>query len=367
MRPRRAAVIASLLVFMPDLVPELVLDTAPGVASHAVAAMAASLPWRGLVLVLSPPVDDELTRNATLRIAGEFGAALFQVVTRPMEPGVDMMAQIDRAGSDLSPVAVFAIVRDPDEGSAGVAVWVSNRMTRTTTVQRVQIRSGNGERAAAQLAVETVDFLRASLPGLWPLDLAGRTADGRDVAGGLASDGTAASPDDRHLRLAVGAGLLAGFDSVPASWSPEIALTYGRLDRVGVRVTLAGLGPGASVTAADGTGARLDRAMLSLGLVRLFRADHRVQPLLSGAVGVHHLGAQGTGAAADREHDGSAFSALVSAGGGLAVALGSHLALTAEAEGLVTWPSVIVRSGNTDVAHLNRPSLFAHAGMLATF
>ena len=104
----RAAVIASLLILMPELVPDVVLDMVPGVASHAVAAMAAIHPWRGLVLVLSPPAEDELTRNATLRIAGEFGAALFQVVTRPMEPGVDLMVQIERAGTDLSPVAAFA-------------------------------------------------------------------------------------------------------------------------------------------------------------------------------------------------------------------------------------------------------------------
>lgn len=361
----RAAVIASLLVFVPDLVPDVVLELVPGVNSRAVAAMAAVHPWRGLVLVLSPPAEDELTRNATLRIAGEFGAALFQVVTRPLEPGGDMMMQIERAGSDLSPVAAFAIVRDPDEGSSGVVVWVSNRMTRTTTVQRVQIRAGSGERAAAQLAVETVDFLRASLPGMWPFDLAGSRGDGRG-AGGATSDGSAVAPYAR-LRLAVGAGLFAGFDSVPASWAPEIALTYGRVDGIGVRVTLAGLGPGASLSAADGTGARLDRAMLTLGLVRLFRPDQRVQPMLSAAAGVHHLGVQGTGAPAAREHDGSAFSALIAAGGGVAIALRSHMAFTAEAEGMMTWPSVTVRTGDTDLANLNRPSIFAHAGILATF
>jgi len=358
----RAAVIASLLIFLPELVPDVVLDVVPGVSSHAVAAMAAVHPWRGLVLMLSSPAEDELTRSATLRIAGEFGAALFQVVTRPMEPGLDLMAQIERAGSDLSPVAAFAIVRDPDEGSSGVVVWVSNRMTRTTTVQRVQIRSGNGERAAAQLAVETVDFLRASLPGLWPLDI-GAPARG----GGAATPDASSVASSARLRLAVGAGLFAGFDSVPASWAPALALTYGRVDGVGLRVTLAGLGPGASLSAADGTGARVDRAMLTLGLVRLFRADRRVQPLLSAAAGVHHLGAQGTGAPAAREHDGSAFSALITAGGGVAVALGSHMALTVEAEGIMTWPSVVVRTDDMDLARLNRPSIFAHAGMLATF
>ena len=60
---------------------------------------------------------------------------------------------------------------------------IRNALGTHTTVQRVQIRSGYGERASAQLAVETVDFLRASLPGLWPLDLATsrRAAPGRST------------------------------------------------------------------------------------------------------------------------------------------------------------------------------------------
>ncbi len=351
MKAAAAMMIASALVLVPNF------------ARDAVAAMGAAHPWRGLVLVLSPPVEDELTRNAMVRIAGEFGAALFQVVTRPIEPGVDLMAQIDRAGSELSPVAAFAIVPDPDEGSAGVAVWVSNRLTRTTTVQRVQIRAGNGDRAAAQLAVETVDLVRASLPGLWPLDATARARAGGD----LAELSSSPSPQARRLRLAVGVGLFADVGSVPASWAPEIALSYGRLDGVAVRVSLAGLGSGVDVAAPDGSGARLQRALLSLGVVRLFRADQSLQPILSAAVGVHHLGAQGTGVPADREHDVSGFSALLSAGGGAALALGAHLALTAEAEAMLIWPSVTVRVGRTDAAQLNRPSVFAHAGLLATF
>jgi hypothetical protein len=358
MKAAAAMVIASVLVLVPQWAPD------------AVAAMAAAHPWRGLVLVLSPPIEDELTRNAMVRIAGEFGAALFQVVTRPIEPGVDLMAQIDHAGSELSPVAAFAIVPDPEEGSAGVAVWVSNRLTRTTTVQRVQIRAGNGDRAAAQLAVETVDLVRASLPGLWPLDVTARAAAPR-AEGELASSSssTFSSPASvaRRLRLAVGVGLFADVDSVPASWAPEIALSYGRLDEVALRVSLAGLGSGVDVTSSDGSGARLQRALLSLGVVRLFRADSSLQPILSAAVGLHHLGAQGTGAPAEREHATSAFSALLSAGGGVALALGAHLALTAEAEAMLIWPSVMVQVGTANVAQLNRPSVFAHAGLLATF
>ena len=341
----------------------------------AVAAPGSARDWRGLVLVLSAPVEDDLTRNAMVRIVGEFGAALFQVVTRPLDPGIDLMMQLETAGGDLSPVATFAIVRDPEEGSTGVAVWVSNRRTRTTIVQRVQLRADKGDRAAAQLAIETVDLVRTSVGGLWSLDgpPAARASDPRGAPGaddGGTSGGDASS-SARRFRFGIGAAFFASVwgdaGSVPSSWVPLVALAYGRPDQAAARISLAGLGPGTAVSAADGSGARLQRALLSLGVVRQFRADRSLQPMISASAGVHYLDAQGTGVPAARAHSRSAFSGLLSAGGGCSLALGSRLALTVEAEALLLWPSATIRSGRTDVAHLDRPSVFAHAGLLATF
>ena len=151
------------------------------------------------------------------------------------------------------------------------------------------------------------------------------------------------------------------------SWAPEATLSYGRPDHVELRLALAGLSAGSEVSQGDGSGARLQRAASSIGLVRLFRFDRTIQPLLAAAAGVHYVSAQGTGTSSDREHHTSAFSALLSAGGGIAVMLGSHLALTTEVDGLLIFPSVIVQVGTAAAAHLQGLSIFAHAGLLATF
>jgi hypothetical protein len=357
-----AVVIASLLAVMSTPVVALAASGAPQPA------------WRGLVLVLSPAADDDLTRNAMVRIVGEFGAALFQVVMRPVDPNVDLMTQLEKAGSDLSPIAplaAFAIVRDPDEGAAGVAVWVSNRMTRTTTVQRVQIRADNIDRAAAQLAVETVDLVRASVSGLWPMlsssSRKGANANGPRLASSAADSSGDGSAAAARFRLGVGVGIFASFDSLPVSWAPEATLSYGHPDHIELRLALAGLSTGSDVSQGDGSGARLQRAASSIGLVRLFRFERTIQPLLSAAAGVHYVSAQGIGTSSEREHRTSAFSALLSAGGGIAVMLGSHLALTTEVDGLLIFPSVIVQVGTAAAAHLQGLSIFAHAGLLATF
>ena len=232
-------------------------------------------------------------------------------------------------------------------------------------MQRVQIRAENVERAAAQLAVETVDLVRVSVAGLWPI-LSSRKAGTGDIPS-TGGRGAGASTGGARVRLGMGVALFQTFDTVPSSWVPQLALTYGRPDHIELRADLAGLGSGSEVMAGGGLGARLQRAVLAVGVLRFFRAERMVQPLLSATIGVHRLGVQGTGAPDARGHDRAAFSALVSAGGGLALMLGSHVALTAEADALFLLPSVVVRVGDVDAARLDRTSVLGHAGLLATF
>jgi len=349
--------VPALLMMIVGLLAASVTELAAGPGSSGGGAPGEPA-WRGLVLVLSPQgEEDELTRDALVRISGELGAALFQVVSRPINPGVELMAQVETAGNDLDPVAAFAIVRDPGEGAGGIAVWVSNRMTRMTTVQHVRLRSGNVDRAATQLAVETVELVRATIVGLRPEPPAPPPSSADPGAGATGAP----------LGLAVGVGLFHDFDSLPSSWAPSLALSYGSPEHLELRLSAVGLGAGSEVTLADGTGARLQRQFLSVGGLRRFRAARRVQLLVSAAGGLHHLGAEGTGAPASRQHGRSAFAALLSAGMGGALALGPHLALTAEAEALFLWPTATVQVGAVEAARLHRPSLFAHGSLLATF
>jgi len=316
--------------------------------------------WLGLVVVLVPPLDDDVTRNALARVSGELAAAPFKTITRSLEPDSDVMAQVETAGSDQSATAAFALVRDRDPGSGRVTIWVSNRISGTTTMQRMQVEGGNVDRAAARLAVETVELVRASLAGLWPAPVV--TAPPETVE-------TPAGARRARLALGVGVGLISDFGDAPSTWAPQISVSYyGGPDSIGVRLSASGLGPGADVSDTTGSG-RIEQAMVTLGLVRSFRPDRIVQPMIGLAAGVHHLSVHGT-AAAPATHDAfdrSAFSALASASLGLAFALSARVAIVAEADALVTWPAVAVHTDAGDVATFGGPSLFTHAGLLATF
>jgi hypothetical protein len=314
--------------------------------------------WRGLVVVLVPPIDDDVTRNALARITGELAAAPFKTVTAPIDPDADVMAQVETAGAEQSATAAFALVRDRVPGSGRVTIWVSNRVSGTTTMQKMQVEGGDVDRAAARLAVETVELVRASLAGLWP-------SPAQIVE-------KQPAPRPPRLRLAVAIGQVRDFADAPAFWSPQIAATYGNPGRLGVRLSASGLGPGVSVSTGMGS-AHLDRGMVTLGLVHSFRAEHVVQPMLGLAAGFHYLSAHGSAPSSSvpssslPAYDVGKFSALATVSAGVAVALGPRVAIVVEGDLLVMTPTVAIQIVDTTVAKIDNPSLFTHAGLLASF
>jgi len=313
--------------------------------------------WRGLVVVLVPPIDDAVTRNALARISGELAAAPFKTITAAIDPDRDVMAQVESAGSDQSATAAFAIVRDREPGSSRVTIWVSNRISGTMTMERMQVEGGDVDRAAARLAVESVELVRASLAGLWPTPAA--TAPPPTVE-------KPAAPRPPRLALEVAIGQVRDFGDAPAFWAPQVAATYLLGHGLGVRAAASGLGPGTSASAVMGS-ARLERAMATVGLMVAFRSEQTVQPLIGLGAGIHHLSAHGITSSSQPAHDEGALSALGEASAGIAVALTSRIAVVVQADLLMIAPTVAVRVGDAEVAAIDRFSLFTHGGLLATF
>ena len=176
-------------------------------------------------------------RNALARVSGELAAAPFKTITVPIDPDGDIMAQVERAGNDQAATAAFAIVRDRDPGSGRVTIWVSNRVSGTTTMQRMQVEGGNVDRAAARLAVETVELVRASLAELWPSPpvTAPRPKSSNSRRRPL-------RPASRWRSASAGSPISAARLDF---WAPQVAASYGPAGGIGVRVSASGLGVGA--------------------------------------------------------------------------------------------------------------------------
>ena len=311
--------------------------------------------WRGLVVVLVSPTDDDVTRNALARITGELAAAPFRTITLPIDPDTDVLSQVQTAGDEQSATATFAIVRDRDLGSNRVTIWVSSRVTGTTTIRRMLVEGGNVDRSATRLAVESVELIRASLAGLWP----------SPPVPSPPETFTPAPPSGPEVAVALGIGRMTDFGDAPAFWAPQLAASWGRPDRVGVRLTASGFGPGADVSSGAGS-VHIARAVATLGLVRSFRTDRTVQPTFGISAGAQRLAVHGT-SPPQLAHDSSAFSAVAMASLGMAVALGARVAAVAEADAMLEWPASKVRIAGADAAVFDSPSLFTHLGLRATF
>src|SRR4051794_30462452 len=306
----------------------MALLIAIALANSAAAApkVAATPPWRGLVVVLVSPTDDDVTRNALARITGELAAAPFRTITLPIDPDSDVLSQIETAGDEQSATAAFAIVRDRDPRSGRVTIWVSSRVTGTTTIRRMPVEGGYVDRSATRLAVESVELIRASLAGLWP---------SRPVARAPETF-TPAAPVPR-VAVALSVGRMTDFGDAPAFWAPQLAAAWGRPDGIGVRSTASGFGPGADVSSDSGS-VHIGRTIVTLGLVRSLRSDRTLQPPFGVAAGVQRLTVHGT-SPPQLARDATAFSALAMASVGIAVAFGPRVAAFAEADTTMVWPA----------------------------
>src|SRR5262249_41808069 len=155
-------------------------------------------------------------------------------------------------------------------------------VTGTTTIRRMPVEGGDVDRSATRLAVESVELIRASLAGLWP----------SPPVATVPEIPTCAPPSGPRVAVALSVGRMAGFDEAPAFWAPQLAASFGRPDAIGARVTVAGFGPGADVSSPMGS-VHVERAVITVGLVRSFRTDRTVQPLVGIAAGVQRLAVHG--------------------------------------------------------------------------
>jgi hypothetical protein len=131
-------------------------------------SLPAAPPSRGLVIVLRPADVDELTRTALARVTGELTAAEFQTSFVTLDPSQDPTTQVETVAPESRAVAAFAIAHIGDPQGRTIAIWVSDRVGRRTSILRMAIQGDDISHDAAVLAVNAIELIRVSLAGLWP-------------------------------------------------------------------------------------------------------------------------------------------------------------------------------------------------------
>jgi hypothetical protein len=314
-----------------------------------------------LVIVLRPADVDELTRTALSRVTGELNAAEFQTTFVTLDPAQDPTSQVETVAPESRAVAAFAIARIGDTEGRTIAIWVSDRVGRRTSILRMAIQGDDISHDAAVLAVNAIELIRVSLAGLWPAPPAATTPKADQAV-----------KPSRRPQITVGLGMAAQqdvglqFPSFQVMGSLMAMVTWPR--GLGIKAQVSGLGPALTLTEKYGT-AKLHRELASLGLAWTFLRRPRVQSLVVVSTGVAHLSGQGAASDPTRAaaHSGAAWSALGSAGIAAAVLVAKGFWLAAELDCIATIPPPVIRIADADTKPLSRPGVLLDVGLRVSF
>jgi len=318
------------------------------------------------VVLLRPPVTDDVTSDALARVRGELTAGGFDVSMLAQDPNLDVRTALETVGRELDPIAAFAIVRAAGGNTA--EIWVCDRMAGKSVIQSVRLDAAGtpGEPSrSVVLAVRAVELLKASLAQYW-------LASVRKPAPVPEPPAVVEAPPAPYaiagIGVEAGVGWLDSVGAVSPVWQPVVRASYGGTHGWAVRITAGGFGSDAVLRAPEAS-AQIRQEMAALEIVRGFFPGHRVQLVVSLGGGAYHarVTGMGTGTQTYTERVSSSWSAIAMAGGGVVVPIVDHVALAIDGQVGVTWPDNLIRLLGAEAGRTGSPALLASAGVLATF
>jgi hypothetical protein len=318
--------------------------------AHAATATNAT----GAVAVIRAPVGDSVLEEASLRLRSELDAA-----------GTSNRL-IDCSGPgnpephdcpDASAVARISLFRE--EGIATLQVLAS--LPDGLELRRhVRVPAEMGGSDPSVLAVRAVELLRdlyLDIPRVARRPQPAAATTSRPTAG---RDTVAAPPaPDRSVAGSafLGAGVLQGRWGLSAAAGPSLGFGITFQGRLRVLATVAGPFAGSSRTPA-GTDVDTWQTLVA-AQVRYELGSSRIRPYALAGGGLYSLRAQA-------EQPNTQRSPLVAVGVGVVARIFPWLALTLDAQEVVTWWILDVTAGDTVIGRAGGPSELVQAGLMVT-
>lgn len=314
------------------------------------------------VLVLEPAEPNARERELSTRLKGELGAAGFDVRSQALPAEGDLRVAVAVQGSEVDPVAAFAIassvteIEPGAEPAVGLQLWLSDRVEGAIILQAAEDGRG-GPKAVSLLAVQGVELLQARVAAsklqteLRPPEL----------------DAPVPEPEpDRGARIRLGAGvgvfLEAGTGGtapspvlrLASSWPLELAARESV--ELGVRVSAAGFGK-ATVIRAPALHVDVMQSFALAEVVGASSAEAPLRAFVSLGAGAYRVEVEGVGAeeAVGRLQD--TWSGVLSTGAGLSMHALSPWYLELEGQGLFAIRPTAVQIVEESVATFGRPLL----------
>ena len=310
------------------------------------------------VLLMRPPNAGPEVNAALVRVQGELVADGFAVVSVEAAPGATSAMAMSQAEDQASATTV-GLFLNADGSSA--ELWVVDTLTKKTVVRHVNTAGQARNALPEELAVRTVELLRASL-----LEL---VVERRHAA----APSTTQRASDWAMRplvsprprwgIETGAGML---------WSPgqvdPAFLSVGR-GRFAVtpawhlRLSFVGLGTRPRVRGTGGSASIAEWCGLAEVLFVPF-SRFALHPLFSLGAGTFHAAVNGEASAPYLGLHDSQWAFVADAGVGVALRLASRLELAVEGHAQWLAPEPVVRFVNEDGASLGRPGVAGSLSLL---
>jgi hypothetical protein len=326
--------------------------------------------------VLEPAQPNPRERELSTRLKGELGAAGFEVMSQPLPVEGDLRVAVVVQGSELAPVAAFAIAStanetEPgDQPAFGLQLWLSDRVEGAIILQAAEDGRG-GPKAVSLLAVQGVELLQARVAAS-KLQTQLRTPELDAPPPPLPP-----SEPERSVRFRLAAGIGVFLEGASGGTAPSpvlrmssswpVPVTQQHDIELGLRLSAAGFG---KATVIQAPALHIDvMQTLALGeVICASSADATLRAFASLGGGAYRVEVEGVGGdqAVGRLQD--TWSGIVTAGAGISLHALSPWYLELEGQGLFAMSTTSVRMDSTSptLATFGRPLFLFSFGIGVT-
>ncbi len=326
-----------------------------------------------VVLLASPSEQEESGRELISRLRGELTASGLDVVVVPATEGVDVRDAVETSARELSPAAVIGVryVPDATPGQLTAEVWISDRLSNRTLVQRGTLTTANSAQAA-RLAVQISELFKARLALFWV-----EPSPAKPVATAPCPPPPPPPPPPapevsapRRLLLGAGLGMIHHFSGSLSGWFPTLSVAVesatSRWVALSVRVNAAWT-PADTELERDGGAARISQGWGLLHGVLRFAPNAVVQPMFSLGAGAYGVRVKGRAVAPELARTERSWSVASTLGVGLWLEPHRGLAWTLEGQAFAPWSNIVVDIRGAEVATLGFPAAVISTSLLGRY
>lgn len=341
-----------------------------------------------VVVIDARDTDDATTLELLARVRGELGAAGFEVTVLPVNGQIDPRVAAETLGRDLAPAAVLSVRHTPGSvpGQSIAEMWVSDRLSSRTLMQRASFDDRETSTQTARLAVQVAELLKARLALLWvdpaasswtPVPAREESAPSLSAPPSRPSPAEAEQPETKkasnQLTLGAGLGVLHNFKGgFGSAWAPLLRVGFGpsalSSSAFALELRVSGaVSPDSSRLSYGQSQARIRQGFCVAEALGRFLPTGSVSPLISVGSGAYGVAAAGDADPPYTTNAATTWSGLSAFGAGLWVQPAASVAWIVEGQVMTSWSKTSIAIANRTIGSVGAPMAFVSTSVVGIY